>query len=633
MFDEYKNNIILSNENKVLLVASQIGNNTKVLTKKLFNLIEQGINSNNILVISLNKENCENIKSEFLNKTNTSVLPYFYTFNDLFYRIVKQNLNRDVTIINESIMEEFLNSCLKKYRDFKTEYKYDFLITQINKFKNSNESINKYESNINKNFLKFIYEEYRKFKFKNGFIDSNDFSNEVLNLFISNKNVLDFYKETFKYILVDEFEKCDDTQFEILKMLSENSKLFCVGYEDKEHNTNLINDFCNIFKDGKKYYLKEKNILNYSSTKFSPNIISNNKINNDYKLLSNSLEEGEVICKNLLEKNNHINYIVDDIEYFMKKGDELSDFGVIYKNYNESLILLSEFIKRKIKVNFIDSDFNIFDEFYIQDIINLLLFIDTPNIKNFKKIYNKITFLFTEKILKLIKKYDDNTNIFKIVYENIESITLVDKRNISIIEKIIDGMGKKSLQDKMESVLNDFGYLTYLNNINKLKLINQSNVNHYLYYFYNLISRFENIQIIKEGISSINSIHGVSFGTINSFKGMEFKCLYMIDIDFRNKYLENNINIIYNKDQERKIFYIRMTKAIDKLKYLSSYFINYKFVDEPLKLMSDILSEANYSKYNLDKSNEIKKRSKSKILLYNKDKKNKVNTRDYLNIN
>src|SRR5699024_7669878 len=153
-----------------------------------------------------------------------------------------------------------------------------------------------------KDFLSYIVKEYKKFKLKNELFDFNDLAIEVLNLFDKREDILNLYREKFKYILVDEFQDCDDIQFKILKMLSENSKLFCVGDEDQSiyqfrgANPSIMVNFCKIFKNSKKYYLKYNYRSKYSIIDFSRNVILNNKIRNEKQLIGKKIEEGEVIC-------------------------------------------------------------------------------------------------------------------------------------------------------------------------------------------------------------------------------------------------------------------------------------------------------------------------------------------------
>lgn len=638
MFDDYQNKAIFCDEDKVLLVASPGSGKTTVIIEKLTKLIEDGIEGKNILLITFTKKACENMKSRFVKKVSTSTLPNFYTFHGLFYKIVKENINPNIRIVDENKVEEFLKTYLRDYVDIITEYKIKSVICELTRFSSSGEDIENFETNLPKDFFIYIVEKYKEFKVKNKFLDFNDLASDVLRLFNERDDILNFYREKFKYILVDEFQDCDNVQFQILKMISENSKLFCVGDEDQSiyqfrgANPSIMVDFCKVFKNSKKYYLKYNYRSNNSIVRFSRNVISNNKIRNEKQLIGKKNEEGEVICKKFLEDLDQGSYIVNDIEKLVQNGEEINNFAVLYRNHNDSFSVLSEFIKKNIKVNFLDCDFNVFEQFYIKDIINLLLFVDNSSIGNFEKIYNKMTFLFSRRVVNIFKRYEYNANIFGVINAEIDKITSSDRRNIYNLEKVIKKIRRLSLENRVECVLNKLGYLTYINNVVKLKSLNNDEINYFIKYFYNLIIGFDSINDFYKNVKSINSIHGVNFGTIHSAKGMEFKCVYIINAQkLKNQKFNSSINIFYDEEEERRIFYVGITRAIDRLRILSPYFINGKFNDEPLKFIGEGLMDLKYVN-NFGINNKIAKISKNKVLFYENGKKKHMNTKDYLNI-
>lgn len=636
MFDEYQSKAISCDEDKVLLVASPGSGKTTVIIQKLVNLVENNINPENILLITFTRKACENMKTRFIKKVNTSALPHFYTFHGLFYRIVKENINQNINIITEDVIEIFLKKFLRKYTDVITDYKVSSVMSELSRFSTSNKSIDEFETSLSKDFLNNLVKEYKKFKQDNNLFDFDDLATEVLKLFNNREDILNLYRQKFKYILVDEFQDCDNIQFEILKILSRDSKLFCVGDEDQSiyqfrgANPSIMVNFCNVFKEGKKYYLKYNYRSKYSIIDFSRNIISNNKLRNEKQLEGKKIEEGEVICKKFLEDVDQGKYIVDDIEYIKKIDGDLSDFAVLYRNHDDSFSVLSEFIKRNIKINFLDSDFNIFEQFYIRDIIDLLLFIDNPSLNNFEKIYNKITLLFSRKILGLVKKYDYNANIFNVVNANEDKITLNDKRSIYKLQKLVESLKKYSLDVRFKGVLKKLGYLTYINNIISQKSLNGDEIRYFIKYFHNLLMKFNSIQELNDNINSINSLHGVNFGTIHASKGMEFKCVYIINAqDLKHNTNNGNVNVFYDEEEERRIFYVGVTRAIDRLRILSPYFINGHFNEAPLKFIGEGLNDSSYSNNN---NSTIKKISKNKVLFYDNGKRKKMYTRDFLNI-
>ena len=643
MFDEYQRDVIYCNEQKVLLVDSPGSGKTTVIMQRLLKLIEDGINASNVLLITFTRKACENMKFRFVSKSKLSNIPSIYTFHGLFYKIISSNQNCKIKIVSQQVLEKFLRNVLRSYTDIVTEYEINSLMSEISKFNSSTKSIDDYETNLSRDFLKFLICEYEKFKKDNGLFDFDDLAIKVLELFKNNESILNFYRKKFKYILVDEFQDCDNLQFEILKMISEESNLFCVGDEDQSiykfrgANPKFMVDFCNIFENGKKYYLKYNYMLTKAIVTFSRNIIENNKIRNLKDLVGKKLEEGEVICKKFLEDLEQGSYIVDDIKNLMGTVSELSNFAVLYRNHNDSFSVLAEFIKQNIKINFLDSDFNVFQKFYIRDIIDFILFVENPSIECFEKIYGKIKFLFSRRVMNILKKYDYNANVFKVIDYNSDKLNVNDKRNMYKLNKILNKVNRYTFSEKIDIVLSKLGYWVYIDNLISSKSVNKEEIDYFIKYFLSVVRKFDSMKEFNKKILSLNSIHGVNFGTMYASKGMEFKCVYIINaqnmkLDFLNK--SGNVNILYDEEEERRIFYVGITRAIEKLRILSPYFINGNFNDGPLKFVGEGLKNFDYIKLNNDCGKRvIKSISPTKVLFYENGKKKKLNTRDYLKIN
>ncbi len=634
LFDKYQSMAISSSEDKVLLIASPGSGKTTVLIEKLTRLISNGIDANNILLITFTKKACENMKERFLKVHPTSSIPHFYTFHGLFYNIVRENISKNINIATEDRIRDFIYKLLKDYTDVITDYKINSIMCEITRISRSG-SVDNVDTTLPREVLKEIYDKYKRFKLENNFIDFDDLAIKVIELFKNREDILLSYREKFKYILVDEFQDCDDVQFEILRMISVNSKLFCVGDEDQSiykfrgANPSIMVDFSTFFHGAKKYYLKYNYRSKDSIINFSRNIIENNKLRNKKQLIGKKVEEGEVICKNFIEDLDQGNYIVKDIKHLLKEDVDLNDFAILYRNHSDSFSILSEFIKNNIKINFLDRSFNIFEQFYIKDLINLLLFIDNPSINNFKNICNKITFMFSRKVNQIINRYDYSLNIFDVINCNFDNFHYSDKRNLSRLESLTKRIRKYKLDSRFMGVLNKFGYATYLDNVIKSKNINKSEIDYFIKYFYKLLINFDSIEEFSDSVRTINSIHGVNFGTIHSSKGMEFRCVYIINAQETENKLNNNINILYDEEEERRIFYVGVTRAIDSLKILSPYFINGKFNKEPLKFVREGLMDDDYGKINCE---NITKVSRNKVILYMDGKKKKIDFNNYLEI-
>ena len=639
VFDEHQDRIVFCDDDKALLVVSPGSVKISVIVKRLLRLIDDGVSRDNILLITFNRKACENMRSRFVQQLDTDDLPRFHTFHSLICYIFKNNISKDVSIIDENLMERFLTQNVKSYTGAYNKYKISSIMSDIDRFRSSGKSIENFESTIPKDLLREIMKSYGRFKIENNLVDFDDLTYEIFKLFKERQDILNFYRSKFKYILVDDFQDCDDVQFKILKMISENSKLFCVGYEDqsiynfRKNKSDVMSNFCNVFENGKKYYLKYNYRSKYSIVNFSRNVISNNKIRNEKQFVREKKEEGEVICKRFLEDAEQGNYIANDIEYVMKNGGELSDFAVLYRNHSDSFSILSEFIKRNIKINFLDSDFSIFEQFYIKDIINLIFFIDNPSVGNFEKIYNKIIFLFSRRAVDIINNYDYDANVFSVADANIDKLSTGDRKNIHNLKRVVNKIRKYNLSKRVKKVLDKLGYLTYINNVISAKSVDYEDVKYFIRYFYNLTLKFSSIDQINKSIDSINSIHGVNFGTIHASKGMEFKCVYMMNVQSTDEnFGMSNINISYDEEKDRRIFYVGITRTIDKLKILSPHFINARFVCDPMKFVNESSKDFEFGKFGFVNTDNMKKASKNKVLLYDSGRKKHVNIKGYLNI-
>lgn len=616
MVNSYLKYVVSSKESKVLFI-SPYGNETrKIAEKKIMDLIGEKIDNGHMLLVTSNKSAYKNIQSLYNKSYSNWVFSHFYTFEKFLHSIVLEHVDETLNLISFEVMKEFLKNQLAKSEDPFVKIRLECI---INEFTYINHNQERYISNISKELPLNIYDEYLKFKIENRLLDLNDLQEEIIKLFKHKEHILKLYTNKFKYILIDDFQSYTNKEVEILKIISNESYLLCIANKrEKEFlNKYILLNFTNIFDNSKKYYVNLNVNNKYSMIKFSQKCGSFNKIIKD-RYLSNSYKEGDNIYTESL-KNKQSVQIANDIEVAKKNGADLSDFAILYKDYKDSINILSELIKKGVKINFLDANFNIFNKFYIEDIMNLLLFVDNPNIKNFNKIYGKTTFIFTNKIVNFINKFAHNINVFKIIDSNRENLNLVDIANINKLEKVITELKNLNLQDRAKAVLNKLGYYIYIENLCRIKKIDLIKVSDFIDDFMKIISEFDSISEFYNKVISIYSIHGINLGFIDSSKGMEFKCVYVINPgEIKNEIinLNNSINIMYDEKKQKRVYYIGITRTMHKLKVLSPYVSNDKLDEDYLKFMSDKLVDFKHCKLE-DESNKL---LNSKLLFYHKNK-------------
>ena len=231
--DNYQMKAINIKCKNTLVVAAPGSGKTTVIINRVNHLIEERkARIGNIIVITFTRAAAENMKSRYKNIFKKDIAPFFGTFHGLFYKILLRE-GFDIKIIDGGKGHGIVKSVLGKYFDDVNDDKVRDVLNNISLFKTSLGKLEDFSPSISMEIFKECYEQYEKQKEKEKLWDFDDLSVRVLYLFKNNSNILSKYKSLFKYVLVDEFQDCDELQVEFLKMINDGNELFAVGDEDQ----------------------------------------------------------------------------------------------------------------------------------------------------------------------------------------------------------------------------------------------------------------------------------------------------------------------------------------------------------------------------------------------------------------
>lgn len=222
---------VKANERNVLVVAAPGSGKTTVIINRIKYLVDEvGVYTSNIIVITFTKAAALNMKNRYINTFHKESSPFFGTFHGLFYKILLRE-GANINIIEGYITNKIIEGVLRKYSDEVNEDRVKEAVNNISLFKTSGENIDDFKPSIAKDIFMECYDAYDKYKKENNLWDFDDLTIKVLELFKNNKRIREGYKRVFKYILVDEFQDCDDLQIEFLKLMTEGEEnsLFAVG--------------------------------------------------------------------------------------------------------------------------------------------------------------------------------------------------------------------------------------------------------------------------------------------------------------------------------------------------------------------------------------------------------------------
>ena len=565
LLDNYQVNAIKIKEKNVLVVAAPGSGKTTVIINRVNYLIEERkARTRDIIVITFTKAAAENMKNRYKNTFNKTVSPFFGTFHGLFYKILLRE-GYKINIIESGKCHSIIRVILSKYFDDVNDDKIREVLNNISLFKTSLGNIENFKPTISNEIFKECYEQYEEYKAKEQLWDFDDLSIRVLYLLKNNERILNGYRGLFKYVLVDEFQDCDELQIEFIKLINQGNELFAVGDEDqciysfRGSKPKYMVDFQSSFKNGKKVYLT----TNYRSKKnivdISKKLICNNIGRNKKEIISYENEKG--IIKFLKPYNEYVQG--EEIANIIKKivGESYSNNAILYRTNIEARSLIDSFTRRKIPFILLDKGYNFFEHFICKDIINYLtLSIDPFNKVAFNSIINKPFRYISKSNLSYVSKYEEHKNVFDILIDKNDTAPFQAKK-LNELKSDISYLNKISLGSAIQYIISSLGYIDYLREYANKFNQNFSDLEEVLEDlkgaaegFKTIIEFLTHVENVKEEIEKNKIIKdGVILSTIHGVKGMEFKNVFIINCV--EETIPHKSSIEDNLEEERRLFY------------------------------------------------------------------------------
>lgn len=579
--DKYQKSAVETNDKNVLVVAAPGSGKTTVIINRVNYLVDRlHISNGNIIIITFTKAAAVNMKKRYENVFKTNVSPFFGTFHGLFYKILLRS-GRKIDIIDGGVSHKIVSSVLNKYFDEVSEDKIKETINNISIFKTSRQLLKDFTPSISKEIFEEAYNKYEHYKEENNKLDFDDLAIKTLEMLRSDKSLLEGYRRLFKYVLVDEFQDCDEMQIDFLKMINDNSNnsLFAVGDEDqciysfRGSKPEYMVSFNDIFENGKKHYLS----INYRSKRNiverSKEVIKYNKERNNKEIKWNKDCDGIIKWFNLYNEKIQGDTIADMLQENKKLNIPYEDNAILYRTNVESMSIIDVFTKRRIPFTLIDREYNFFEHFICKDIISYLkLSVNDFDKESFLRIINKPFRYVSKANLGYVRTYSKEEALFDILI-NKDDTPPFQKKKLDELKKDIHYLNKITLSSAISYIIMDLGYIDHIREY--AKKTNQS--------FEDLEDVIEEFKLSAEGYKTIFEflVHieevkecideskkkkdreGVILSTIHGVKGMEFKNVYIINS------CEDTIPHQSSKDdnieEERRLFYVGITRAIDNL--------------------------------------------------------------------
>ena len=573
---------VLHEKGPMLVLAGAGSGKTKVLTNRIANLIENGVSPANILAITFTNKAAKEMKGRVYNLIGPDAnYIQISTFHSLGLKIIKENhefLGYDKNfIILDS--DDTLTVVKKLMKDLNMNPKYYNARDLRNKISSAKNELITPEKMKRIEFDEKIVTLYKKYceKLKIGnSVDFDDLLVLPIKLFKLSENILEYYQEKYKYVLIDEYQDTNEAQYVFSKLLCQKYRnIFVVGDNDQAiyafrgaNYKNILN-FEKDYPDCKTIMLEK----NYRSTQTILNaansVIKHNKLRKDKKLWSsNDIGEKVKYIKTDDEKAEG-NFVTTEIKKLKEKGVEYDDIAILYRTNAQSRAIEEEMLKANIPYRIVGS-FYFYNRKEIKDLLCYLRLINNPNddISLMRVINIPKRGIGNVTIGKLVEKAEKNdTSLFEAIdsgkelqFKNIINNIIEESKNLSLTEMVETILDKTGIRDELKKDKTLESEIR-LENLEEFKSITMNYENEFgeisLDDFLNEISLVADVSEHTDGTNK------VSLMTVHSVKGLEFDYVFIIGMEegifpHFNSIMEGTNDSI---EEERRLCYVAITRA------------------------------------------------------------------------
>lgn len=580
-----------------LVLAVPGSGKTTVLLARINKLVESGVDPSKILAMTFSKSQALDMQDRY-EKVYGDKSVKFSTIHSFSYGLVRSFSNHanKIELIEAS----------KKYNKYQIVSQ---IFYQIKKRKISDEELDEffrvsgyikntlmdYESYKKKygqvffNFEK-VYIAYENFKKKNHLIDFDDMLLEALYILQNNKYALDFIQNKFDYIQIDEGQDTSFVQLKIISLIAgKKNNLFIVADDDQSiygfrgASSELLLDFPKVYPDAKIYYMEDNYRSKENITTLANKLISNNKKRYKKSIKPKKDEGSKVNIKKHKTTNHQIDYVMKQALEDIKKDESVA---ILYRNNISSINLINR-LNQNIDFYIKDSKYAFYMHPIIKDLINIIKFSkDTYDIDTFEKIYYKLNLYIKRDFVNQVKMMPTNQDIIENLKE-VDGMNNFFLNNVYDLGYYMDKLSDLDFDEAIKYILFNMDYYEYLKEFSKAKAASMVSYDRIIDTLLNIsegvksIVEFENKinNLIKKQKSKSITNSPLTLSTIHGSKGLEFDNVYLIDLvenEFPSSYAKASDEDDKQLEEERRLFYVGLTRAKNKLSlhYPESLYLN-----------------------------------------------------------
>jgi DNA helicase-2/ATP-dependent DNA helicase PcrA len=598
---------VLQTEGPVMIIAGAGSGKTRVITYRVAHLIKKGVDSFNILVLTFTNKAAREMRERIMQAAGTEAKNIWMgTFHSVFAKLLRVEADKigypnNFTIYDTDDSKSVLRAIVKEMSLDDKLYNINFVLNRISASKNNliswmeyqqNEAIVADDFSSGRGMLGKIFENYVNRCFRAGAMDFDDLlykTNELLKL---HPDVLYKYQNKFKYLMVDEYQDTNFSQYLIVKKLASINENICVVGDDAQSiyafrgaNIQNILNFEKDYPDLKVFKLEQ----NYRSTQNIVNVANSIIANNKEQLKKNVFSEKEhgdkIKVLRAFSDNEEGKMTAEAIwQEHANKGRDWHDFAILYRTNAQSRSM--EEGLRKLNIPYkIYGGLSFYQRKEIKDIIAY-----------FRLTFNPSDEEALKRVINYPKRGIGDTTVDRI-------IVIAGEKDKTVWEIMTDG--QTYLDGRINSVI--YPFVTMIQSFQvitkslsaydaALHIAQHCGILKDLYEDKSVegLNRYENIQELLNGIKEFSEREDieekgldvfmqdialltnddndkkkdadtVSLMTIHSSKGLEFPHVHVVGLEENLFPSQMSLNSRSDLEEERRLFYVAVTRAESRL--------------------------------------------------------------------
>lgn len=605
--NEQQKEAVLHTEGPLLILAGAGSGKTRVLTHRIAYLIEEkGVNPWNILAITFTNKAAGEMRERVDNLVGFgSESIWVSTFHSMCVRILRRHIDllgfdTNFTIYDTDDQKTLMKDICKLLQIDTKLFRERSLLAAISQAKNELVTPEEFriqaQGDFSRQKIASVYEEYEKQMRANNALDFDDLLVKAVQLFQTQADVLDYYQERFRYIMVDEYQDTNTVQFELVRLLSAKYRNLCVVGDDDQSiykfrgaNIRNILDFEQVFPDAKvikleQNYRSTSNILNAANA-----VIRHNHGRKDKTLWTDNGEGDKINVRQFDTAFDEAEYIVGDIRERVESGKAAyNDHAILYRTNAQSRMFEEKFVTANIPYKIVGG-INFYARREIKDLLAYLKTID-----------NGRDDLAVRRIINVPKRGIGLTSINRVqeyasgreigFYEALRAVDLIPNIGrgasklesfVALIEHFKTDAKELTISELMQEILEETGY------IESLKEEGSEEAESRIENIDELISKvtayeetcedrdepatlngfLEEVALVADIDSLDESNDYVVLMTLHSAKGLEFPHVYLAGMEdgIFPSYMTITADDPEEVEEERRLCYVGITRAEEEL--------------------------------------------------------------------